>query len=205
MNSGLLLVAAFLAQLRPANIADLTNVDRLVGQAIRARYQELRRCYDLSLADDGTRGGTVALVVAVEPDGRVSAARVQDDQIGNARMAECLRRTLATFTIAGLNESVDVAIPLHFAPPRRQVVVNAADAPPRSILAGAGEARVLLDQKTVGIQNVALSRLTLQKDAVVSLHRHPGATEVIYVLQGSGCMRGEKPTWRAVQRSEEVV
>lgn len=174
------------------------DVDTAVGAAVRERYAEIRRCYDLALADDGKKGGTMAVVLSAAAGGRVSSARIVENGVGDARMAECLSRTLATMTIAGMKEAAEVAVPLRFDPPKQPYVVRYEDAPARSILGGMGEARVLLDEKTVGVKSASLTVLKLQPGARVSPHMHPGATEVLHVLRGSGCIRGASGRWTAL-------
>ncbi len=181
------------------------EADAIVGKVVRERYGEIRRCYDKALARDGKMAGSVGLMLSVEAGGKVSSARVDGDSLGEPRTAACLRALLATFAFPGFAEAADVALPLAFTPPERPFVVRHEDAPAYPILGGMGEARVLLDAKTVGAKEAALSRLTMKPGAKVPLHVHPTSAEIIYVLSGKGRMRGPKGVWRDVTGGTAIV
>jgi len=165
---------------------------------IRARYAEIRRCYDRVLARDFRRGGSLALLLSLGKGGRVTEARIDRDDLADPEFAACVRGLFGTLSFPGVAAGAEVGVPLRFDPPARQYLVRYEDAPAYPILGGGGEARVLLDDATVGAQGASMSRLTLRPGARVPLHLHDKSAEVVHVLSGRGRMRGPSGAWHPV-------
>lgn len=57
-----------------------TTADAKLGKAMRARAPQLQQCYEQQLAQNPRLEGRVLLSFVAEPDGRVSGARIDDEQ-----------------------------------------------------------------------------------------------------------------------------
>lgn len=68
------------------------------------------------------------------------------------------------------------------------VVRGPADAPALPILGGKGTARILLEPAVTGSAALALDVVELAPGLEIPEHSHPGATELLYVVSGSGTM-----------------
>jgi quercetin dioxygenase-like cupin family protein len=64
------------------------------------------------------------------------------------------------------------------------LVVN--EAPPLPVAEGKITARILLDAQSVGATEAALSTLEITAGTAIPPHVHPGAAEVLYLLEGEG-------------------
>ena len=67
-------------------------------------------------------------------------------------------------------------------------VVGGESVPALPILGGKGAARILFDAAASGDREAALTRLSLDAEAVVPEHVHAGAAELLFVLAGRGTM-----------------
>lgn len=61
---------------------------------VRAKLPQVRACFDAALERDADIGGRVVLRFTIGPDGRADAIAVEEDQVGDALLAECLREQL---------------------------------------------------------------------------------------------------------------
>jgi hypothetical protein len=64
----------------------------LIMKPIRARAACMRGCYRAGLARDPKLSGRIAVRFVVDIDGWVRRARVADDEMGDAEVADCVRR-----------------------------------------------------------------------------------------------------------------
>ena len=182
-----------------ARAQTLGDVDARVSDVVRARYAEIRRCYDRVLARDFRRGGSLALMLSLGKDGRGIDARIDRDDLADPDFAACVRGLFGTFSFPGLPAGAEVGVPLRFDPPARQHLVRVEDVPAYPILGGKGKACVLLDEASVGATEASMSWITLEPGARIPLHLHDVSGEVFYLAVGRGRMRGAAGTWRIME------
>lgn len=78
------------------------------------------------------------------------------------------------------------------------LAIRKESTPALPVAEGKIEARIYLDEQSVGVKEAALSTLTIQPGTVIPAHVHPEATELLYIAQGEGelVLSGEKKTVR---------
>ncbi len=89
-----------------------------LGQALQARAQSARRCYNQALAQDSSLKGHVTVSVRIGPTGNVCSAAVATNDMGSGNVANCAANI---FRASGNYPSphggcVDATVPLSFVP-----------------------------------------------------------------------------------------
>ena len=62
---------------------------------VKAHFMNVRACYERARAKNPTLNGTVVLAWSVEPDGRVSRARVAESTMNSMEVLDNLRKRKA--------------------------------------------------------------------------------------------------------------
>jgi outer membrane biosynthesis protein TonB len=65
---------------------------------VKAHFMNVRACYERARAKNPTLNGTVVLAWSVEPDGRVSRARVAESTMNSMEVESCLVDEIAHWT-----------------------------------------------------------------------------------------------------------
>lgn len=86
---------------------------RPIRRVVRDHHAQLRYCYERVLQANPYLAGTAQLVFAIEPDGRVSAARV-GGELDHPEVAACIEREARSWRFAPDTTRTEVRYPLHF-------------------------------------------------------------------------------------------
>ncbi|MDP9151231.1 MAG: AgmX/PglI C-terminal domain-containing protein [Myxococcota bacterium] len=89
-----------------------------LGQALQARAQSARRCYNQALSQDSSLKGHVTVAVRIGPTGNVCSAAVAANDMGTGNVANCAANI---FRASGNYPSphggcIDATVPLSFVP-----------------------------------------------------------------------------------------
>ena len=66
-----------------------------IQQIIRERYGDFRKCYESGLASNPQLSGQVRIRFVIGGDGHVSDAYIQDNELPDCRVAQCIRSEMA--------------------------------------------------------------------------------------------------------------
>ena len=88
-----------------------------IQHIIRERYGDFRKCYESGLASNPDLRGRVTIRFVIERDGRVSSSYVQDNEVPDCRVAQCVRREMVKILFPKPEGGiVTVVYPIMFAP-----------------------------------------------------------------------------------------
>jgi len=89
-----------------------------IQHIIRERYGDFRKCYEGGLASNPDLRGRVTIRFVIERDGHVSTSYVQDNEIPDCRVAQCIRSEMAksVFPKPDGGGIITVVYPMMFAP-----------------------------------------------------------------------------------------
>lgn len=72
------------------------NLDKdIVRRIVRAHINEIRSCYNAGLTRDESLAGKVGIEFTIAADGFVSASKVVDSDLGDAKVGECMAKAVA--------------------------------------------------------------------------------------------------------------
>lgn len=119
LTAGLLLAAPALAGGggKRAPKAAPPPSDARIGRAMRAHASAMRQCYEQQLAQNPRLEGKVMVTFVAEPDGSVSAARVEDEEttLKSEELHRCLLTQVASWRLPRhQGEGVVVTLPVVF-------------------------------------------------------------------------------------------
>ena len=90
----------------------------LIMRPIRKRAACFRGCYQAGLARNAKLAGRISIRFVVEVDGWVRRARIVENELGDADVGECVRRSFVGLLYPSPEGGeVTVVYPLRFAPP----------------------------------------------------------------------------------------
>lgn len=88
-----------------------------IQAVIRAKYPEFRKCYESGLASNGQLSGRVGIRFVIERDGHVSNSYIQDNDIPDCRVAQCVRDQMTKIVFPKPEKGlVKVLYPIQFSP-----------------------------------------------------------------------------------------
>lgn len=85
-----------------------------VGRVIHAHFKEIRYCYESSLIRNPNNEGKVILDFSISGGGKVSSAKVQDNNLPDIRVSECIVAKLKTWGFPKPKGGVEVAVSYPF-------------------------------------------------------------------------------------------
>jgi hypothetical protein len=89
----------------------------LIQEAVRKRYGEFRRCYELGLAKNAALTGRVSVRFVITPNGNVANAEDADSELGDADVVACVVRVISTIAFPQPEGgSITVFYPIMLAP-----------------------------------------------------------------------------------------
>lgn len=84
---------------------------------IRVKYPEFRKCYELGLASNAELSGRVGIRFVIERDGQVSNSYIQENDIPDCRVAQCVRDQMTKIVFPKPEKGrVKVLYPIQFSP-----------------------------------------------------------------------------------------
>ncbi|MSP63851.1 MAG: cupin domain-containing protein [Myxococcales bacterium] len=194
-------LALALAGAARAESPDEREMGRLLQEELRAHGGDVHGCYGIALAERAGLSGEVLFRIHVATDGGIIRAEVLKDQVNSGRLTDCLIGAIRRWRVPKLAGSAtqQLVFPLVFKPEEAaqkpgakdagRVVVPLAEGAPGPLPGGKIDARVLIDQLTVGKTNASLTRLTLKQGTRLALHQHPASIEIFYVVKGLARIR----------------
>jgi TonB family protein len=69
----------------------------IIRRVVRSHIQEIVACYNQGLGRDGSMKGRVMIEFTIGPTGTISAANIKSNELGDAEVAECIRKAVATW------------------------------------------------------------------------------------------------------------
>ncbi len=115
-------------QLRPTVLGRLDPM--IVRRVARAHSNELRFCYNRTLAANPHEAGRVEISFSIEPSGRVSSSIVKESTVGDKSMASCMAQAVGRWRFPTPSEGmVHVVLPVRLGPGSKTAV--AASRSPR--------------------------------------------------------------------------
>ena len=66
----------------------------IIRRIVRAHINEVRSCYNAELTKEPTLEGRVAINFVITPTGKVGSSVVEDDTMGNAKVAKCIAKAV---------------------------------------------------------------------------------------------------------------
>jgi len=145
-------------------------------------------CWERAAADDYHLAGQVDLLIHFDAAGKPTQVDVVRDSTGDAVLTGCLQRLYQGWAWPPVfDDKSAVKVPFVFEAPGGQYTVQRDNV---VALEQANRAKVwlLLNPRNAGNPAAALSILELPAGAAVPLHRHPAATEVLYLVRGHGVL-----------------
>lgn len=88
----------------------------IIMRPIRARAACFRGCYQAGLARNAKLAGRVAVRFVIDTDGWVRRTRIDRDELGDAEVADCIRRAFVGLRYAEPGDQITVVYPVVFAP-----------------------------------------------------------------------------------------
>jgi outer membrane biosynthesis protein TonB len=100
-------------------VSDLAYPGRLPSEVIKSTIQknvtQLKTCYDQQLAKNPDLEGRMKIHFTIEEDGTVSGAGVEDGEMANRKLRECLEKTVSRMTFpASKAGKTQITYPLMF-------------------------------------------------------------------------------------------
>jgi mannose-6-phosphate isomerase-like protein (cupin superfamily) len=175
-----------------------------IEKALQKHGADVHRCFEKVLADRLDTSGMVQVAVDVGKAGKVTAAKVvKIDKKAPAALAACVEKAALAWTIDGIEAGARVVLPFSFKPQSRQLVINGADVPERTLGAPAsakGKAgpkraapftvKVLADDTNVKTDGISVTLLNVGPASRVAMHRHPHSAKILYLVKGHARLLG---------------
>jgi mannose-6-phosphate isomerase-like protein (cupin superfamily) len=175
-----------------------------IERALQKHGADVHRCFEKVLADRLDAAGMVEVAVDVGSAGKVSAAKVvKIDKKAPVALAACIEKAALTWSIAGIEAGARVVLPFSFKPQSRQLVINGADVPERTLGASASAkgkvgpkraapftVKVLADDTNVKTDGLSLTLLNVGPASRVAMHRHPHSAKILYLVKGHARLLG---------------
>jgi quercetin dioxygenase-like cupin family protein len=185
-------LAALLLLIPRLALADRTpapGIDAVVAAAVRESYPRLHSCFARAATVDRARGGTVFVRITMGGGERVATARVERDELSDARARACVLEVLVGLAFrgasaAGVAQGSEILVPITFSPDPGQFGVGLDSAPSFEVSPGL-VARPLLHEGSVGVRRASLTLLVLaSRERAVALPRVE-AEQLLFVAKGS--------------------
>jgi quercetin dioxygenase-like cupin family protein len=214
-----LLIASLCASLahaqKPPFPVEMESDDAKMGRALqeelRAHGGDIHGCYAVALAERPGLSGEVLVRMYVAPGGAVERAEVLKDDVGSGRLTECLVGAMRKWKVPKLagSDTQQMVFPLAFKPDdaglQTKIVVPESEGKPGPLPGGKLEARVLIDEATVGKTTASVTRLNLPQSARLALHSHPKSLELLYVVKGRAHLRNAYGTQDAAETGDLII
>jgi hypothetical protein len=81
---------------------------------VRAKLPQVRACFDAALVHAPDIGGRVLLRFTIGPDGRAASITVDEDELGDASVVDCLRGELASWQFPRPRDGVPITVAYPF-------------------------------------------------------------------------------------------
>lgn len=85
-----------------------------IRRSIDAQLPRVRACYERTLKQGQVVFGRMQLAWSIEPDGRVTSARLSRDGVGDPALRDCVVRELSGWRFPASSDGAEVEYPLNF-------------------------------------------------------------------------------------------
>ncbi len=87
-----------------------------IGEVIRKKKGQIKRCYEVGLNVDPDLAGRVEVVIVVAPDGSVDSTWIVDNATGDQELGDCMLRRIRHWQFPATGQAYEISYPFNLFP-----------------------------------------------------------------------------------------